>query len=196
MKKLIFISVIFAFASLKTATAQNTRNIVDSTHFKNENCFTVNSQLLAYCQDTSKTQSAAHKGSREILEAKKRDYFTKEMHLTEDEAKVFFPVLNQFESKQRKIGHERKKLFETFEAKKNTITDAEARQINKQFLELKKQEFDLITEYQTIFETILSPKKMLLFYKTHENFMRGLLKSMGTKSKDEDFNPFPKNKIM
>jgi len=183
MKKLIFISVVIAFACLQTATAQNAHKIVDSAHFKNENCFTVESKLLAYCQDTSKTKNEAHKGTREILEAKKREYFTKEMSLTDEEAKVFFPVLNQFEGKQRKIGHERKKLFETLEAKKNTMTDTEAKQINKQLLELKKQEFELATEYQTIFETILSPKKMLLFQKAHENFMRGLLKSMGTKNK-------------
>ena len=183
MKKLIFISVIFVFASLKTATAQNARSITDSVLFKNADLLISNSKLLAYCQDTSKTQNATRKETREILEAKKREYFTQEMNLTDDETKVFFPVLNQFESKHRKIIYERKKLFETLEIKKNILTDTEAKQINKQFIELQKQEFELMAEYQTIFETILPPKKAILFHKAHENFMRGLLKSIGEKHK-------------
>ena len=193
MKKIVFISIIFAV--LSTAAAQNVCVSIDSTCLKKTNDCNLNSQMLAYAQDTSKTKTITHKETREMLEAKKREYFTKEMDLSNDEVKVFFPVLNQFENKHRKIIHERRKILETIEAKKNTMNDTEAKQMNKQIFELQKQEFELIIEYQTIFETILSPKKMLLFHKAHENFMRGLLKSMGTGRKNSSVT-FPNSKML
>ncbi|MDR0754007.1 MAG: hypothetical protein LBF04_01310 [Prevotellaceae bacterium] len=191
MKKLILISIIFICAGIQSAKAQNTDCISDSAVLK---CFDKNAddrfELLAYCEDTAKQHKkfTIDKKDREkihkMLDEKKKEYYTKEMNLTEDEAKVFFPILDQFESKHRKITHERKKLSHNFEIGKIAITDAEAKRINKQWFDLQKQEFDLMLEYMKIFETILSPKKLFLFHKAHENFMRELIKSVGFKNKN------------
>jgi hypothetical protein len=182
---------------MQKATAQNVSIISDSSFTKIMNCFEKNSDensyLLAYCQDTTfqkKDNINNRKEMREKLDAKKREYFTKEMNLTDEEAKVFFPVQSQLDEKFRKIGHERKNLLSDFEKRKNTITDAEAKQINKQLFELQKKEFNLMTEYQSIFETILSPKKLFLYYSAQEKFMRGLLKSMGgSQNKNNELPP-------
>jgi hypothetical protein len=184
---------------MQSATAQNINAACDSIFKNNTDCFEKNNSdnvhLLAYCQDTvqQKKQNVGSKRERkeirEMLEARKREYFKKEMNLTDEDAKVFFPVLNQFESKHRKIEHDRRNLLSDFETRKNTITDAEAKQINKQLFDLQKQEFDLILEYEKIYETILTPKKLFLFHKAQANFMRGLLKSMGSKNKNKDFSP-------
>ncbi|MDR1346845.1 MAG: hypothetical protein LBJ63_00205 [Prevotellaceae bacterium] len=189
MKKLILISILFICASAQQAAAQEISNAGDSVLFK---CFENDGdrlQLLAYCEDTAKQQKNniarrdEHEKIREMLETKKKEYFTKEMKLTDEEAKVFFPVLDQFENKYRKIGRERKKLLADFETEENSITDAGARQINKQLYDLQKQEFDLMLEYEKIFETILTPKQLFLFHKAHSNFMRGLIKGVGSKNK-------------
>jgi hypothetical protein len=182
---------------MQKATAQNVNIMSDSLFIKSMNCFEKNndenSYLLAYCQDTAthkRDNDNNRKEMRDILEAKKREYFIKEMNLTDEEAKVFFPVLNQLDNKFRKIGHERKQLLSDFENKKNIITDAEAKQINKQLFDIQKREFDLKTEYHSIFETILSPKKLFLFYNAQEKFMRGLLRSMGgTQNKNNEPPP-------
>ncbi|MDR2065527.1 MAG: hypothetical protein LBP85_07470 [Prevotellaceae bacterium] len=191
MKKLILISVILICANAQPATAQDIDAINDSALIK---CFSQNDdsqvQLLAYCEDTAKHQKKIvinkndRKKVREILDARKKEYYTKEMNLTDAEAKVFFPILNRFENKHRKIAHERRELSHNFEINKIAITDAEAGQINKQLFDLQKQEFDLVLEYMKIFETILSPKKLFLFHKAHEDFMRGLMKGMSSKNKD------------
>lgn len=198
MKTILTISILAVCSCLKTATAQNAGNFADSTCSQKTNNIANYSQLLASCHDTdtATTKGIARKETRKILEERKRKYFTHEINLTEDEAKVFFPVLNQFESKHRQIGRERKKLFADFEKNKNTITDKDAKQINKQFLDLKNQEVELLAEYQKIFETILSPKKVLLFYKANENFKRGLLKSIGGKNKKNQVNTLQKNNKM
>ncbi|MDR2651510.1 MAG: hypothetical protein LBC68_04240 [Prevotellaceae bacterium] len=199
MKKLILISIILIFcANVQPSTAQNINTINDSILLK---CFEKNddyqSQIFAYCGDTATQKKKAsmskddRKKVREMLETQKKEYFTKEMNLTDDEAKIFFPVLEQFENKHRRIIHERKKLSSNFEIEKNEITDAQAKQINKQWFDLQKQEFDLMLEYMKIFETILSPKKLFLFHKAHEDFMRGLIKGMGS-NKDKNKN-FPQN---
>ncbi|MDR1553627.1 MAG: hypothetical protein LBS69_09230 [Prevotellaceae bacterium] len=198
MKKLILISIIFICVNIQLSIAQDLNKINDSTVLK---CFDNNSechsQILAYCEDTATqkkkiviSKEDERKKVRKILEAKKKEYYTKEMNLTEDEAKIFFPVLDQFENKHRKIIHERKKLSHNFEIEKKEISDAKAKQINKQWFDLQKQEFDLMLEYMKIFETILSPKKLFLFHKAHEDFMRGLIKGVGSKNKNfPQFNP-------
>jgi hypothetical protein len=199
MKKLILISIIFICASTQQATAQHVCDTGDSILFK---CFENDIDhlhLLAYCEDTAKqqkkniTRREEHKKIRELLETKKKEHFTKEMNLTEEEAKVFFPVLDQFESKYRKIGRERKKLLDDFETEENTMTDTRAKQINKQLYDLQKQEFDLILEYEKIFETILTPKKLFLFHKANADFMRGLIKGVGSKSKGNNSSQFKFN---
>jgi hypothetical protein len=196
MKKLILISIIFICANAQSATAQDSDAINDSAIFK---CLDKNDynqiQLLTYCEDTAKQQKKVvvtqknREKVREILDARKKEYYTKEMNLTDAEAKVFFPLLDKFEDKHRKIAYERKKLSHNFEIEKIAITDAEAKEINKQLFDLQKQEFDLVLEYMKIFEAILSPKKLFLFHKAHEGFMRGLIKGMGSKNKDfQQFN--------
>ncbi|MDR2292878.1 MAG: hypothetical protein LBE11_05325 [Prevotellaceae bacterium] len=190
MKKIILTSIIFICIGVQSAITQDI-NTADSAMFK---CIYKNAddkfQLLAYCDDTAKQhkKNIINKNDREkihkMLDEKKKEYYTKEMNLTDAETKMFFPILEQFESKHRKIMHERKKLSHNFEIEKIAITDAEAKQINKQLFDLQKQEFDLVLEYMKIFETILPPKKLFLFHKARENFMRGLIKDMGNKNKN------------
>ncbi|MDR2126888.1 MAG: hypothetical protein LBP63_08675 [Prevotellaceae bacterium] len=196
MKKLILIPVIFIYVNTHYSIAQDA-NVINDSIFR---CFDKNdytqTQLLAYCDDTAKQQEKTiehkkdRKKVREMLKARKKEYYTKEMNLTDTDAKVFFPVLDNFEDKHRKIMQERKRLSQNFEIEKNSITDAEAKQINKQLFDLQKQEFDLVIEYMKIFETILSPKQLFLFHKARENFMRGLIKSMGSKNKNSPQSNF------
>lgn len=187
------ISIIFICASTQQITAQDiNKNVSDSIFLECFDKININrTQLFAYCEDTAKksvTRKDEHKKVREILEAKKKEYLTKEMNLTEEEAKIFFPVLDQFETKHRKIGYERKKLLAGFEKEENSLTDSKAKQLNKQWYDLQKQEFDLMLEYEKIFETILTPKKLFLFHKAHTNFMRGLIKNVGSKNKTDNFH--------
>jgi hypothetical protein len=203
MKKLILTFTIFT-SCIQLASAQDKNGDCDSVAIKNINCIETHnaeiSYLLADCGDSTQQGKAKQiykrKEMREILDKKKKEYFVREMNLSEEEAKVFFPVLEQFENKHRNIVRERKKILVDCENKKNAITDAEAKQINKQLLDIQKQEFDLMSEYQRIFETILSPKKLFLFYNAREKFMRGLLKSIGDQNKYKEFNSFPINKTM
>ncbi|MDR1199628.1 MAG: hypothetical protein LBK94_11585 [Prevotellaceae bacterium] len=196
MKKLIFISILFICANVQQATAQETGNVVDSVFFKCLENDGDRLQLLAYCEDTAKQQKNSmargdeHEKIREMLEARKKEYFTKEMKLTGEDAKVFFPVLDQFENKYRKIGRERKKLLDDFETEESSMTDARAKQINKQLYDLQKQEFDLMLEYEKIFETVLTPKQLFLFHKAHSNFMRGLIKGIGSKNRKNNASRF------
>ena len=192
MKKIIFSIIIFAFIGKQSANSQDftldnktIEKVAAEWSASNTNNIDEKSHILAFCGDTIKNsadkRSDERKKARELFEKKKLEFFTQEMELTEDEAKVFFPVFNQFQGKQRKIGQERRKLLYDFESKKATITDTEAKQMNNQLINLQKQEYDLTTEYQKTFETILAPKKLFLFHKAQEKFQRELLQSVAAR---------------
>jgi hypothetical protein len=171
MKKTTFLFIIFfGIIGIQNSIAQefNTDTIFNTKVEK----------MFADCLDTAKSNKHGNKEARQLFEKKKQEIFKKEMNLSEEEAKVFFPVLNQFEGKLRQIAHERKEIVRDFDKRQSTITDAEAKQMNAKIIELQQRECDITAEYQKTFETILSPKKLFLLYKTRDKFMRGLLQNM------------------
>lgn len=123
-----------------------------------------------------------HGKSREMIEAEKIAFITRELNLTSDEAKVFWPIYNEFEN-ERKVNHQqRRKLIEEIKSKKNTLTDKEADDLAKALFDIRNQDDKMIEKYHTKFKSVLSSKKILLLMLAEMEFKTQLLKGL----KDEN----------
>jgi hypothetical protein len=76
------------------------------------------------------------------VEAMKIGFITQKLNLTSTEAKLFWPVFNDFTSEQKKIKAKMKENMLTFKAK-GTPTDQDAGKFISEQLQLKQSELDL-----------------------------------------------------
>lgn len=112
------------------------------------------------------------------IEAQRVAFITKEVGLTPDEAKVFWPVYNEYESKRHELRKSFKKTEDLKQEDFDKLTDKEATQIlDKQIIEAQKY-LDLRKEYHAKFKAILPPVKVLKLYDAEREFQKILMDKM------------------
>jgi len=127
-------------------------------------------------QDVKKDKNHTDKqGRREQIEAQKIAFITQELKLTPEEAKVFWPVYNEYEAKR----HELKKSFKDVQYGHKTdmdkLTEKEASQIlDNQIIEAQKF-LDLRKEYHAKFKAVLPAVKVLKLYDAERDFQKVLI---------------------
>lgn len=127
-------------------------------------------------QDVNKDKNKSDKQARrEQIEAQKIAFITQELNLTPEEAKVFWPVYNEYEAKR----HQLKKSFRDVEyihkADMDKLTEKEAAQIlDNQIIEAQKF-LDLRKEYHAKFKAVLPAVKVLKLYDSERDFQKVLI---------------------
>ncbi|MEI8046616.1 MAG: hypothetical protein WCI92_04495 [Bacteroidota bacterium] len=120
-------------------------------------------------------QKGQQSDKREKMEAQRIAFITQELNLTPDEAKVFWPVYNEYDAKR----HELKKSFkESSDLHKEDIaklTEKEASAIlDNQIIEAQKF-LDLRKEYHAKFKSVLPAVKVLELYDAEREFQKMLI---------------------
>ncbi len=115
---------------------------------------------------------------REDIEAMKIGFLTKRLDLTPDEAKVFWPVYNQFTAERDKLRQSmrdsRRELREDFENR----SDKEVESAVDGEIAFRQQELDLMKTYHAQFKQVLPIKKVARLYRSEEDFKRELLQRL------------------
>lgn len=135
-------------------------------------------------------QHKQHGDQREKMEAQRVAFITQSLNLTPDEAKVFWPVYNEFDTKR----HELKKSFresgDLSKADIDKLTEKEASQIlDNQIVESQKF-LDLRKEYHAKFKSVLPAVKVLKLYDAEREFQKMLMEKM----RQHKQSPPPANK--
>jgi hypothetical protein len=126
-------------------------------------------------------QSVAQTPSKkETLEQEKIGFFTRNIGLTAEEAKTFWPLYNEMEKEFHNLHDQEKKLTEG--KKLDELSDEEINQILTERLALKQKEVDLEKKYQGKFKEILSAKKVAKIYTTQEKWKKYLLDKIRSKN--------------
>lgn len=114
----------------------------------------------------------------EKLEALKIAHITKEVGLTSTEAKVFWPVYDQFQDEMKSL--RKGILSEAAEAKTNfdNMSDKEVEKVTDDYVASKMAEAELIKKYHLQFKSILTAKKVAKLYRAEFTFKRELLKQI------------------
>ncbi len=116
--------------------------------------------------------------TEKALKAEKVAFLTKKLDLTQDEAKKFWPLYDEYWEKKIKILNDRRKLADDFIQNINNITDKEAVDYANRYVESQKRESDLIAEYNKLLLQILPPKKVMLLYQSNYEFKNYLLQKV------------------
>jgi hypothetical protein len=131
-------------------------------------------QILAQHQPYN-IRHQQHDDQRKNIEAQRIAFITQELNLTPDEAKVFWPVYNEYEAKR----HELRKTFrdadELHKGDIDKLTDKEATQIlDNQIIEAQKL-LDLRKMYHAKFKSVLPAVKVLKLYDAEREFQKMLI---------------------
>ena len=110
----------------------------------------------------------------EKIKAEKISFFTEKLSLTSAEAQAFWPVYNEFEEKRFDIQRQKHDFEHMPDEKFNSLTDSEIDQNTSNYISSFEKEAILLKEYNKQFLKVLPKKKVLMMYRT-ENEFRGHL---------------------
>lgn len=116
--------------------------------------------------------------TEKALKTEKIAFLTKKLELTADEAKVFWPIYDEYWDKKNKILSDRYKLANDFIQNINNLSDKEIVDYTNRYVESQKREADLIAEYNKRLLQVLPPKKVMLLYQSNYEFKNYLLQKV------------------
>jgi len=109
----------------------------------------------------------------EKIEAMKIAFITKELNLSVDEAKVFWPIYNAYEADQEAL----KKDYRKYK-KIDTMTDQEVDIAIAKIFEYEQKKLDLKIDYFNQFKKVISPRKTAKLQKAERAFKAKILKEI------------------
>lgn len=120
----------------------------------------------------------------EKIKAEKISFFTSKLDLTPTEAQAFWPVYNEFEKKRFDIQRQIHKFEHMSEEEFAKLTDSEIEKMTNNYIGSFEQEAVLLKDYNKQFQKILPKKKVLLMYRTENEFRSHLIREW-RKDKDQ-----------
>ena len=105
------------------------------------------------------------------IEARRIGFLTAKLDLTPDEAKVFWPVFNEYSSKQKALRQDRINQ----NGKMETMSDAELEKAINEWQEREEKELAIRKEYLQKFKKVLPIRKVGLLIKAEREFKAKLL---------------------
>lgn len=102
-------------------------------------------------------------------------YFTKELNLTDSEAKAFIPLLDEFMAKKYSINKDYRRQIKEIRRKTTKVTDVEYTNSTDAFLDAKIKEAELQKEYYKRFMKILPAEKIYKLQFVEVDFMKQAL---------------------
>jgi hypothetical protein len=133
--------------------------------------------ILSICAFTiagAQDKSGSTNEMFEKIKAEKISFFTEKLSLTPSEAQAFWPVYNEFEKKRFDIQRRKHEFEHMPDEKFNSLTDSEIDQMTNNYVSSFEKEAMLLKEYNKQFLKVLPKKKVLMMYRT-ENEFRGHL---------------------
>ena len=101
-------------------------------------------------------------------------FITKEVNLTVEEAKVFWPVYNKYRDELEALRSNNKVDLDNIDYTK--LTDEEVEKKAKEIFVLKQSELDIQKKYYTEFKKVIPAKKVLRLIKADADFKKQLVK--------------------
>jgi hypothetical protein len=124
----------------------------------------------------------------EKVKAEKISFFTERLNLTPAEAQVFWPVYNEFERKRFDIQREKHDFERMPNEKYSILSDSEIEKMTNDYIESFEKEALLLKEYNSQFLKILPKKKVLLMYRTENEFREYLIRNFRGRRNDDNHN--------
>ncbi len=113
--------------------------------------------------------------SKETLKAEKIAFFTEKINLTPQEAENFWPVYNEYWERKNRIIADNRIAMMYGSKNLSKMSDEEITKYADMYINFKKQESDLLIEFNEKFKKVLPPAKLFKLYQTDYDFKIYLL---------------------
>lgn len=133
--------------------------------------------ILSICAFTiviAQEKSGSRNEMFEKIKAEKISFFTEKLSLTSAEAQAFWPVYNEFEKKRFDIQRQIHEFERMPDDKIANLPESEIEKMTSNYIGSFEKEALLLKEYNKQFLKVLPKKKVLMMYRT-ENQFRGHL---------------------
>jgi hypothetical protein len=110
---------------------------------------------------------------KEKIEQFRIAFITKQLNLTSEEAKVFWPVYDKYRDELEALRTNSKVDLDNIDFTK--LTDEEAEKKAKEIFALKQAELDIQKKYYAEFKKVLPTKKVLMLIKADADFKKKLV---------------------
>lgn len=120
----------------------------------------------------------AQENRKEEIESFRIAFFTRQLNLSPDEAKKFWPVYNEMQTEIQKIQKERRMRHRDLRDNSANLSDAELEKSINDEMNSRQRELDIERKYHEKFKAILPMKKVAIYYRAQEGFKRELLRKL------------------
>ncbi len=121
---------------------------------------------------------------REEIEAMKVAFLTRKLDLTPDEAKVFWPVYNQYQDELDVLRENHRKQRREAKEEMDGMSDKELEKLVDGEIQFRQNELDVIKKYNSQFKSVLPMKKVARLHRAEEDFKRELIQRIQERRKD------------
>jgi hypothetical protein len=101
---------------------------------------------------------------REKIQTDKKLFIAQNMNLTESEAKVFWPVYENYQKDLAKLVDKTVKLVENYAANYQTMTEEAAKELINGYLAIEGERVTLMKSFLPKFRKVLPEKKVARYY--------------------------------
>jgi len=120
----------------------------------------------------------AQRDRREVIEAQKVAFFTRSLKLSPDEARLFWPIYDEFTGKRDQIVRKRNTLTQDAGNRLERMTEKELEELGDELVNTDLKEAQLRAEYHKKFKEVLPPSKVVRLYYTENRFKNYLLNQL------------------
>ena len=113
--------------------------------------------------------------TREAVKANKKLIVSKNMQLTEDEAKNFWPVYEEYQQDLRKLNEITGETIKDYAENYNSLSDEKAKSLLDQIISIDEDRLKLQRSYVPKFSKVLPAKKVTRYYQV-ENKLLAIVK--------------------
>lgn len=152
-----------------------------------------------YAQETPPTPPTPPKPpkdmaqKREMVEAMKTGFFTKELNLTPEEAQKFWPVYNMYDKEMKELQKAHREKMKSAKENMETMSDKDAEVLVDNFIVQEQKELDIKKKYHGEFKKILPIKKVGKLYHAEDKFKKELLEKMKEQRPQQPMKPIQPN---
>jgi len=133
---------------------------------------------IAFTLSTFAQHKEMDKDKREQVEAQKVAYLSRSMELTPDEAKVFWPVYDQYDKQLHELRKEHRESMKSKGKDLSELSDAEIEALIDKEMEIKEEELDVRKKMHTELKKLIGPRKVAMLYRAEKEFHRELLQRL------------------
>lgn len=115
---------------------------------------------------------------QEQFESLRIAFLTRRLSLSSEEAKVFWPVYDDYREELKQVYKKRKRIERLIQIEFDDMTEAEMEKLSDNYMQLQKDEYEIRAKYHEAFKEILIPRKIILLYKAESDLNREMLKRL------------------